>query len=203
MSEDRKMYMDPEDKHARLELWWDAAINKSKSDETGTIIHDKVLKILVRTPASPKQAFAAIVERYDLEGKMIDRREPHYTRYKAVIEQFKAGEQGQAAQGLPLTQWAMMDKATAKTFIAAGVHTREQLASLEGTQLQGIGMGAQTWKNKAIAHMEQENSGAEVSRLAGENEGLKKRLEQMEATLAQLAAAKPAKASKVERTAAE
>jgi hypothetical protein len=195
MSEDRKMYMDPEDKLVRLELWWDDAINQSRTKEAGYPVYDKALKLAVRSPGAPKQVFACTVEKTDIDGN-VDRSELYYNRYKHIIEMFKSGATGPAVQGLPLLQWAVMDKATAKTYTAAGVHTVEQLAALEGTQLQGLGMGAQSWKKKAQAHLAQMSSGAEVSKLAGENADLKKRLEQMEATIAQIAAAKPAKASK-------
>jgi hypothetical protein len=191
MSDERKMYMDPEDKLARLELWWDEALNQSATKKAGHPVYDKVLKVAVRSPGSPKQVFTCIVERYDVDGNLIEKREPHHSRYRVPIESFKAGENGPSAQGLPLTQWALMDKATAKTYTAAGIHTREQLAALEGTALQGLGLGAQGWKKKAQAHMAQESSGAEVAKLAGENVDLKRRLEQMEAAIAGMQKAKP------------
>lgn len=189
------MYMDPEDKLARLELWWDEVLNQSRTKATGHPVYDKALKLAVRTPGSPKQVFATTVERIDIDGT-VDRNDQYYKRYEYVIDLFKKGETGPTAAGLPLTQWAVMDRATAKTYMAAGIHTREQLAALEGTQLQGLGMGAQGWKKKAQAHMAQESSGAEVAKLAGENADLKKRLEHLEAMMTE--AAKPkAKAQKV------
>jgi len=191
MSEDRKMYMDPNDKLVRLELWWDEAINQTRTKAAGYPVYDKALKLAVRAPGAPKQVFACTVEKTDIDGK-VDKNEIYYNQYKHIIEMFKAGATGPAAEGLPLTQWAAMDRATAKTYTAAGVHTVEQLAALEGTQLQGLGMGAQNWKKKAQAHLAQMSSGAEVSRLAGENADLSKRLADLEAVVA-AASKKPEK----------
>ena len=184
MSEDRRIFMDPEDKQVRLILWWDEAQNGQRSKAAGHPVYDRAIKLAVMTPGSPKQQFSTIVERIDMDGNS-DKSDLYYKRYQAQIEMFKAGEKGPEAKGLPLTQWAAMDKATAKTYAAAGIYTVELLAELEGTQLQGMGMGAQTWKKKAQAHLAQMNSGAEVSRLAGENADLSKRLADLEALVAQ------------------
>ena len=191
MSEERRIFMDPEDKQVRLIIWWDEAQNAQRTKEAGFPVYDRAIKLAVMTPGSPMQQFSTIVERIDMDGKS-DKSDLYYKKYQAQIEMFKAGEKGPEAKGLPLTQWATMDRAMAKTYSAAGIYTVEQLAELEGTQLQGLGIGAQTWKKKAIAHLAQMNSGAEVSRLSNENADLSKRLAELEAIVAQ-ASKKPEK----------
>lgn len=124
------------------------------------------------------------------------RREDHF-RFPQQWGAFQA-KQEQRAEGTPLSVLFPHRPAVVKTLDHMGVTTIEQLAGLQGTQLQGIGLGASEWQAMAKNFTDSAEKSKPFHKMQGELD--KKELElaaqrdlieKMEARLADLESDKP------------
>lgn len=84
-------------------------------------------------------------------------------------------QQVQVADGMPITEWALINKAEAMELKAINIHTVEALAAVSDSNLKWL--GARVLRDKAIAWLEQANNGAGLAKMQAENEDLKIQIE--------------------------
>lgn len=75
-------------------------------------------------------------------------------RYKTMYQKWKEGQE-MPLDGTPIKGWGVIAPAQQAMLIQRGIHTVEELAQVNDTGLQAIGMGAQDLKNKAMAWLAQ------------------------------------------------
>lgn len=103
-------------------------------------------------------------------------------------------KQVQAHEGTPLEQWALLNVAQVADLKAINIHTVEQLASVNDTNLRS---GMRTLRENARVWLADAEDGARVLSLQAENENLKM---QLQAMMNQKAYLKPSEPEKVEET---
>jgi hypothetical protein len=112
-------------------------------------------------------------------------------RFPRQWQQYKNNQQ-QTMEGSPLSLLFPDNPAVVDNLKSSGVHTIEQLAGLQLGQLQQVGMGGQTFQDKAKAYLAAADKGKDFHALAAKLESLtlerqadKDRIAALEAALAQ------------------
>ncbi|RUZ76922.1 hypothetical protein EN943_15695 [Mesorhizobium sp. M7A.F.Ca.US.006.01.1.1] len=88
---------------------------------------------------------------------------------------FKDGN-AQPLSGTPLSEAPFLKEGKRRELKALGVHTVEQLASLDGTPLKQLGMGGRELKNQAQAYLDNAAGSADITNLAAEVVALRQQL---------------------------
>lgn len=89
-----------------------------------------------------------------------------YDAFKASYDAYLSGEEG-PVNGIPLRDWPPLSPAARKTLIAAGILSVEDLANVPDADFQNIGIGALSYKQKAIAWLAQaKDSGVTAAKTA-------------------------------------
>jgi hypothetical protein len=114
----------------------------------------------------------------------IDRFPEHYKAFKDSVEYH--------GDGTPISELPFLSEAQRANLRVFNVHTAEQLAALDGTPLQSIGMGARDLKNKAQAFLDAASGTADLTKYAAENAGLKDQMAVMQKQIDELLAGKAA-----------
>ena len=99
----------------------------------------------------------------------------------------------QVHEGTPLDMWpnAALTKTDVLNMKARGIHTVEMLAQVNDTNLDSLGLGGRSMRDKAAAWLKNAGGGAEVMRLAAENKTLKDDIAFMKLQLDELLKDKP------------
>lgn len=87
--------------------------------------------------------------------------------------------QAQPEEGTPLSMWPPIPKNLVEEWKYFHVYTVEQLAGMNDTAVQRMGMGVLEWRKKAIAWLEDAKTGAASQRLVSENERLTREVERL------------------------
>lgn len=96
-------------------------------------------------------------------------------RWPTQYERFKQNEE-QVADGTPLSELPFLTEAQRMELRGLRVYTAEGLGSIEGKNLQALGIQGREWKTQAQAYLARATGSAETVRLASEVEMLKERL---------------------------
>lgn len=89
--------------------------------------------------------------------------------------------------GTPLDQWGPMSRSEALNYKGFHIHTVEELSAVSDSSLGGMGHGARTWRDKAIAWIATTKDSAVTMKLTQENATLKNDLEALKQQVAELA----------------
>jgi hypothetical protein len=109
-------------------------------------------------------------------------------RFPKAYAAFKARET-KAVQGMPIEQWAPINRSLALTLKACHIDTVEALAAVHDSQLDKFGFNVRELRNKAIAWLADSQSGAAALSLAAEKQALEAKLAAMQEQIAALTAA--------------
>lgn len=119
-------------------------------------------------------------------GKTIFVREATETdkiQYRKQWEQFQAN-QVQIGDGLPIEQWAAIEKGQQLNLKSMHIHTVEQLANVSDNDLSKIGMGALDLRGKARAFIQSFKMDKKTEELREENKNLKSDIEALRMQMA-------------------
>lgn len=169
--------------HLHVEFYADAEKNERLSAEAGRPVFEDKEFVRIRFVGDKQNTFVAPAHaqstvRDEASGRFLTYAEQfprHYEAFKKDME-FRG-------TGAPLEQLGL-SPAKIRELNAANIYTVEALASLDGTMLQKLGMGARDMKNQAEAYLAATSDNAGLSKLEAENAELRERLEKMEAMLA-------------------
>lgn len=145
------------------------------SEQAGRPIHEMRTYVKMVAPGS--------------NGKTINDREANasdkqrFPRHWAAYQENKKDPQ---IIGTPLSSCTFIDRALAEDFRAVGIHTAEQLASLDDGMLQRLGPGYRQHKAKAAAYCEEATKQAPLMRLAAENDAQKQQIANLSAANAEM-----------------
>jgi hypothetical protein len=89
--------------------------------------------------------------------------EDHKARWPAQYKAFKDGL-AMPDEGTPLEQWPLMTPAQVQNFKAANIRTVEQMAGLDDSVLQNIGLGGREIRQRARDFLESAASSAPLER---------------------------------------
>lgn len=171
--------------HLYIEFFTRAVENKRESDKAGRAIFDDGEFVRIRWVGDRNRILEAPAHsRCGREGP--GNREITYAqKFPRHYDAFKQGVEIKGS-GTPLDKAPFMPQSKAEELKHFNVHTVEQLAALDGTPLQNLGMGAREWKNKAQAFLDLADGTADVTRLAAENDAMKAQIAAMQEQLTSL-----------------
>lgn len=98
-------------------------------------------------------------------------------KYADQYKRFKDGKQ-QTQDGTPVDYLPFLTPAKVKELKALNIYTAESLAALDGQPLKTLGQGGREWKNQAQAYLDNAQGSAVATKLALENEELRRLLEE-------------------------
>lgn len=151
--------------------------DKAQSREQGRPIFRDVEYIEVRIPGDSKTVFVAKVT------------DEHKQRWPEAYQAFKNGQEV-ARTGTPLEQWPHPQLSVSKVAELKGlnIYSVEDLAGLNESFLDNIGMGARSLQQAAQAYLDAASGSAEANRIIHENEQLRSRVGDLERQVKELAA---------------
>lgn len=172
--------------HLHVEFYSEAVHNIRKSAEEGRPVYDDVEMVRIRVAGDKLTTYVARANdpssvREAETGRALPYKELHAGPYEA----FQRG-QTYVGTGTPLSEVPFLTKAKVRELQLANVHTAEAFASLDGSNLQKLGMGARELRDQVRGWVEKISKNADVAKLAGENDALKAQMEQMQAQIAML-----------------
>jgi hypothetical protein len=173
--------MDPTFKHLAVQFFADKRLNKKATKKEGRPVYDDVEKVRFRIAGDPKTVHVGFA---DDQSSVRDPETNQRLKYKELhsgpYEAFKKNQE-YVGQGTPLSEAPFLSEAKRAELKAVNVFTIEALAALDGSNLSRLGMGGRSLKEQAAAYLQNATGSADVTRLAAENEALKRRLEALEA----------------------
>lgn len=160
-----------------------ACKNNFKSEREKKAVYDTKDYVEILTPGDRLNTIIR-----EVQDKDKARWPEHWAAYKAGREL--------AVVGTPLEMWPMVDVGQVETLKQWNVRSVEDLAQLSDANVQKIGMGMLTLRQKAIVWLAEADKGAGVAQVVAENSELKQRMAAMEEQMKSLAAAAEAAAAR-------
>ena len=153
-----------------VEFYADAKEDPAASKKEGRPQFMDVEMVKIRFPADRNRTLVrpAHAEWKKERGQIVT----YAMRFPDEYKRFKAG-QAPVVRGMPLAEATFLTEAQRRMLRALDVYTVEQLASLEGLPLKNIGQNGRQLQQAAAAFLEASRGGADVVRLASENEQLR------------------------------
>jgi len=177
--------------HLGIEFYLEPVKNEKKSAETGRPIFEDKEYVKIHIAGDRNRVHVAPAHETFARDRETNGWITYAQAFHRHYDAFKSGEQVRG-EGTPLGQVDFMTPAKVKEFAALNVHTVEQLAGLEGANLQKLGMYGRQFKEKAQQYID--TAASSNAPLMAENAALKERLEQLEKLLGSGAPAAPAPA---------
>ena len=135
-----------------------SVLNKARSLENGRPFHEDIVYVKYFTPGEQRQQINDRPARQD--DKM---------RWPMQWHQFSQNK-AQTVEGTPIGVLYPDNPSIADQCRSAGVYTVEQLATLNATAIENVGMGGQAWVNYAVKYLEAANKGVGASEMRKELE---------------------------------
>lgn len=173
--------------HLHITFFVQALENPAKSKEQGRPIYDDVELVRIRFAGDPKRELVAPAHQAYRYDRGAERRVTYAEDFARHYEAFKDGKQD-LGEGTPISELPFLTESKRSELRALNVHTAEQLAALDGTPLQRIGMGGRALKEQAVAYIEVAKGSAKDTRFAAENAELREQIAAMQEQIAAMMA---------------
>ncbi len=171
-----------DDKGLIVEFYDEAILQTFESEKQGKPVYKSVPHIHIFAPGNKTDIRRPV----KLED---DERSPgDPNRFPRQWVAFQ-NQQSQVQDGMPLEQWAYLNKAQVLELKSKGLHTVEQLATVPDSAFHNFGLGIREYRDKALSFLNAAEGSAENRRLQAENEAMKTDLEMMKIQIAELSAA--------------
>jgi hypothetical protein len=158
--------------------------HKFESERQGRPIFRDMPFIRKLTPGDPSNV---------IERPADDADKQNYPREWAIFER----EEAVGVSGTPLEQWPQIKRSQVREAKYFEVHTVEQLAELNDSVCQKLGMGFVELRNQAKAYLQIAEGQAPHVAQAAENERLRNEIEQLKAQFANMGELKRGRPAKV------
>lgn len=169
-------------------------LNEGESSRKGRPIFDDLEVCEIRYPGDLK--CWAVFPAHEAEPNAT-RENGHIITYAQVHNEqylkFKNGLQ-QTVTGTPLSEAPFLSEGKRRELRALNIHTIEQLAGLDGSNLKTLGIGGREWKNQAQAFLDAAAGTADVTGMAAQIAQLQETVRTLMASQAQPAPAAPPEA---------
>lgn len=164
--------------------------NNFASERAGKPVFDTVLMAEIITPGQSASTLEVEIERVftpidGSENRKV-RRSKYYDKYQAQVEAHKNETGEYVDDGMPIRNWAQIDRGLAETLAAQGIYTVEALAGISDTALTSVGLGARTLRDQAKAYLVSREFGIPSSQMAAENATLAEENKRQAEEIAQL-----------------
>ena len=169
-------------RHLSVQFFTDIKEDKKATKREGRPIYKEVEMVRIMPAGDPKSNL--IAPAHDQSAQRDHNNQPltYAQLHSGPYEAFRKGVEFHGS-GTPLTEMQEISMARAKELNRLNIFTVEQLAGLDGSNLQRIGMGARDMKNAAQSYLDRAKENVDGSRLMAENAELRARLEKLEAAL--------------------
>lgn len=154
------------DKHVHAEFFWEEIRDEAASEKEGRPIFKSVEMCRIRVPGDKDNVIEDRVKYMSPDPRK---------RFPGQYARFKAGDAVQVV-GTILREWGLIDRATAKSYEAMGIHTVEQLAGVSDANAAGV-RGLIADKQKAIDFLEMAKGQAPLTQARAENAQLRAELQ--------------------------
>lgn len=154
------------DRHVAATFFWEEIIDEAASEKEGRPIYQSVEMCEIRVPGDKDNV---------IRDRVKYMRPDPRKRFPQQYARFKAGEKVQVV-GTLLVEWGLIDRATAKSYAAVGIHTVEQLAGLADSNTQGL-RGSVADRQKARDFLAMAAGQAPIAQARAENEKLRAEIE--------------------------
>lgn len=146
--------------HLHVEFYLEAVENPKESAKAGRPIFEDKEFVKVMIAGDPKNTFISPAHVRGTNGITYAEKFPEHYRL------FKMDQDQQAASGTPLSEVPWLTAAKREELKALKIYTVEGLASLDGSLLARIGMGARELKTQAQAWIDKASASVTQSELA-------------------------------------
>lgn len=136
------------------------------SQEAGHWVGKDVIYVKATKPGGTS-VFEAVAENWITQKEL--QGDPNSDRYRKIYEAYKSGQE-EPEFGTPLRNWPNIGPAQIKACNSANVRTVEELAELNDSGLEMLGMGARGLQNKARAYLESAKDHGVIAEKVGELE---------------------------------
>jgi len=178
--------MEMDFKHLHVVFYMDSVQNKRLSEEEGRPIYEDMEMVKIQAAGDPKSTFTGLAHgASSVRDPHTNRRVTYAELHEGPYAAFKKGIDFKGT-GTPLSELPFIGVSKAKELAALEIHTAEALAGLDGANLNRLGMGGRDLKNKAQAWLDGASGANDFSKIAGENDALKKQMEALQAQMAAL-----------------
>jgi hypothetical protein len=151
------------DKGLYVEFRDEPIYNEFKSQQLGKPHYDTKIMVKIYTPGDKTKVVDRLARLTPEETSALGI-PADSARWPA---QWAAYKQGQKAiqEGMPLTEWAKLNKQQVQEFNALNIYTVEQLSEVSDTALNGLGHGGRALRDAAIAFLDQAKDASFVNKL--------------------------------------
>ncbi len=112
----------------------------------------------------------------------------HKKRFPQAYKDFKSRDASTPREGMPVEQWAVINKSTALNLKAINIHTVEDLAAVHDGHIEKLGAGGRGLREQAIAFLKQAIDSAAITKVASEKEDMRKQIQALQNQIAALQA---------------
>lgn len=171
------------DKGLFVEFRDEPIYNEFKSQQEGRPCYDTKVMVKIYTPGDKTKVVDRLARITQEEAAALGI-PPDSVRWPA---QWAAYQQGHKAiqEGLPLSEWAKLNKQQVQDFNALNIYTVEQLSEVSDTALNGLGHGGRAIRDAAISFLAQAKDASFMSKLEAKHQ---QEMEEMQRQIAELRA---------------
>lgn len=159
---------------AFAEFFSEATYSQTKSEQAGSPIYDTVTMVRICIPGDPGNQVVCRA------------RDDHKTRFRDAWDAFEKQERLELS-GTTVDNWPAIRKAEVARLKHLGIYTVQQLAGLSDAQLQNVGMGAMSLRERAKAFLEAAETNKLPSKLIAERDALAAQVELLTSRLDDMA----------------
>ena len=152
--------------------------NKLKSQEAGRPIFDERELVTLRIPGDQQRVIvqpAHHISHWDAGSPVT-----YAQRFNSQYIRFK-DNRAQVQEGTPLSELPFLTEGKRMELRALSVHTAEVLASIDGPNLQRLGMGGRELKNQAQAFLDKAAGTADTVKMAATIAALQRQISELSA----------------------
>jgi hypothetical protein len=99
-------------------------------------------------------------------------------------------QEEQTLTGTPLEQWAPLTKSDVLMLKGSGVHTVEGLAGVSDANIDNIGLGMRSYRERAILFLDAAKGDEAINQLYSDNKDLKSEIQALKTQIAEIGKAK-------------
>lgn len=151
------------DKGLFVEFRDEPIYNEFKSKEEGKPHYDMKVMVKIYTPGDKTKVVDRLARLTDEESSALGI-PPDSVRWPAQWAAYKQGHKA-IQEGMPLSEWAKLNKSQVQELNALNIYTVEQLSDVSDVALNGLGHGGRSLRDSAISFLEQAKDASYVSKL--------------------------------------
>lgn len=179
-----------EDKGLFVEFRSEPFYNEFQSKSQGKAIYDNKVMVKIYTPGDKTKIVDRLARLEDEDGFPADSR-----RWPQQWAAFQEGRKAEV-EGTPLGMWPMINSAQVRELNAINIYTVEQLAEVNDSILDNIGLGARSLRDGAITFIRHAQEEGAFAKMEARNNDLQRQLDELRASMGEDAKRGPGRPKK-------